>query len=226
LSTASALHAALDKAGISGPYVLAGHSAGGLNMLVFAATYPQETGGIVLVDSTHPDQFLRYPPEQAQAEKRMEKLAVLFNWGARLGIMRLVNGPQLLEASELSAVQKGALQAYFASSRFGPGIQAEMRAFEDLTFPQVRAIHSLGDLPVVVLTAGKTAELVPVQVEMHQEFAALSTNSLHRIVAGASHANLVTNSEYLPEVTAAVQQVLEAVRDGGSLQPEPAQMSK
>jgi pimeloyl-ACP methyl ester carboxylesterase len=216
---ASALNAVLAKAGIPAPYVLVGHSAGGLNMLVFAATYPQETAGIVLLDSTHPDQFLRYPPKQAQAQRRMETLASLFDWGARLGIMRLVNGPHLLEADELAADQKAALQAYFASPRFGPGIQAEMGVFDDLTFPQVRAIESLGDLPMVVLTAGMTAEQVPVQVELHQEFAALSTNSLHRIVAGASHANLVTSSEYLPAVVASVRQVLEAARSGRSLQP-------
>jgi pimeloyl-ACP methyl ester carboxylesterase len=39
LTTANALQAALTQAGIAGPYVLVGHSAGGLNMLVFAATY-------------------------------------------------------------------------------------------------------------------------------------------------------------------------------------------
>jgi pimeloyl-ACP methyl ester carboxylesterase len=219
LSTVTALHAALAKAGIPGPYVLVGHSAGGLNMLVFAATYPKETGGIVLVDSTHPDQFLRYPPEQANALQSSENLAKMFDWGARLGVSRLLNGPALLDAGELPADQKAALQAYFASPRFGHGMQAEMGAFEDLTFPQVRAIESLGELPLVVLTAGMTAEQVPVQVELHQEYAQLSTNSLHRIVAGAGHGNLVTNSDYLPAVTAAVREVVTAVRDGGSLQP-------
>ena len=57
----------------------------------------------------------------------MQKLSVLFEWGARLGILRLVNGPHLLEADELPADQKAALQAYFASPRFGAGIRAELR---------------------------------------------------------------------------------------------------
>ena len=74
-------------------------------------------------------------------------------------------------------------------------------------------------VPLVVLTAGNTAELVPVQVELHDEFAALSTNSVHHIVAGASHANLVTKSSHLPAVTAAIQQVYAAARSGGRLQP-------
>jgi hypothetical protein len=142
----------------------------------------------------------------------MEKIAALFGLGARRGRLRLVNGPRLLEAEELPGESKSAQQAYFASSRFGAGIQAEMGAFDQLTFPQVREIHSLGALPLVVLTAGKTAEQVPVQVELHQEFADLSTNSIRRVVAGASHANLVTRAEYLPAVTQAIRQVLESVR--------------
>jgi hypothetical protein len=149
----------------------------------------------------------------------MQKLSVLFEWGARLGILRLVNGPHLLEADELPADQKAALQAYFASPRFGAGIRAEMGAFESLTFPRVREIESLGDIPMFVLTAGTTAELVPVQVDLHEEFARLSSNSLHRIVAGASHARLVTSSDYLPEVSDAIRQVFKAARDGRPLQP-------
>lgn len=219
LTTAQALHAALVNAGIPGPYVLAGHSAGGLDVLMFAATYPDETGGLVLLDSTHPDQFLRYPPEQAKAEKRIEKLAGLFELGARLGLLRLVNAAQFLDADELPQDQKDALQAQFASPRFAAGMRAEMSAFETLSFPQVRAIKSLGNLPLVVLTAGNTAELVPVQLELHDEFAALSTNSVHRIVAGANHGSLVIKSSNLPEVTAAIQQVYAAARSGGRLQP-------
>lgn len=214
---AGALHTALTQSSVPEPYLVVGHSSGGLNMLVFANTYSQETGGVVLIDSTHPDQFLRYPPKQAKAEKRVQQMSIIFEWGARLGILNLVNGPHLLQADELPADQKEALQAYFASPRFGAGIQAEASVFEDLTFPQVRAIESLGDIPMVVLTAGETAELVPVQIELHEELASLSSNSLHWIVAGASHANLVNNPNYLPEVTDAIRQVFEAARDGKSL---------
>jgi pimeloyl-ACP methyl ester carboxylesterase len=107
--------------------------------------------------------------------------------------------------------------AYFASPRFGAGMRAEMSAFDDLTFPQVRAIASLGATPLAVLTAGTTAELVPVQVELHEEYARLSTNSVHRIVPGASHAGMVTRSEYLPAVISSIQQVLEAAKSGQPL---------
>ncbi len=47
------LHAALQRAGVAPPYVLVGQSLGGLYVQVFAAEYPQETAGLVLVDPAH-----------------------------------------------------------------------------------------------------------------------------------------------------------------------------
>ncbi len=49
---AEELHALLAAAGESGPFVLVGHSRGGLHVLAYAALYPDEVGGLVLVDST------------------------------------------------------------------------------------------------------------------------------------------------------------------------------
>jgi pimeloyl-ACP methyl ester carboxylesterase len=52
--TAAGLHTLLDPAHIPGPYVLAGHSFGGLYVLSFAATYPDQVAGLVLLDPTAP----------------------------------------------------------------------------------------------------------------------------------------------------------------------------
>jgi pimeloyl-ACP methyl ester carboxylesterase len=49
------LHSLLEKAEIAPPYVLVGHSFGGINMRLYASTYPGETAGLVLVDASHPD---------------------------------------------------------------------------------------------------------------------------------------------------------------------------
>jgi pimeloyl-ACP methyl ester carboxylesterase len=54
------LHTLLWAAGMKGPYVLVGHSIGGLIARVYAEQYPKETVGMVLVDSTHEDTTLMY----------------------------------------------------------------------------------------------------------------------------------------------------------------------
>lgn len=51
------LRALLQAKGLRPPYILVGHSMGGLYMQYFARRYPQEVAGVVLVDSTHPAQF-------------------------------------------------------------------------------------------------------------------------------------------------------------------------
>ena len=56
----SELHALLTGAGIRGPYVLVGHSLGGLNVRLFASEFPSEASGMVLVDSMAADQDTRF----------------------------------------------------------------------------------------------------------------------------------------------------------------------
>lgn len=72
LDAARDLHAALSAARVKGPYLLVGHSIGGLHAQVFAAEYPADTAGLVLVSTTHPDQFstwLASLPEPAPGEE-------------------------------------------------------------------------------------------------------------------------------------------------------------
>lgn len=54
---ASELRAALREAGVSPPYLLVGHSLGGLYQHVFARLYPQDTAGLLLLDPTHPEHW-------------------------------------------------------------------------------------------------------------------------------------------------------------------------
>ena len=53
------LHALLAAAGVPGPYVLAGHSDGGLYARLYAHTYPDDVAGLVLVDPAHEDVLAR-----------------------------------------------------------------------------------------------------------------------------------------------------------------------
>ena len=66
----SELHTLLNGAAdTEGPYVLVGHSYGGLYARMYAARYPDQVAGVVLVDSSHPEQFTRSPQGRAMYEK-------------------------------------------------------------------------------------------------------------------------------------------------------------
>lgn len=58
-TVATRLHAVLDAVGVPPPWVLVGHSLGGLYLQMFARTYPADVAGLVLLDSTIPEE----PPE-------------------------------------------------------------------------------------------------------------------------------------------------------------------
>src|SRR5215203_6038857 len=74
------LHALLSKAGVEGPYVLVGHSFGGMYMQTYAARYPDEVAGVALVDSsTEPDQF-SHPPEARDSNEPQKQSFAVVPW--------------------------------------------------------------------------------------------------------------------------------------------------
>ena len=78
------LHTLLGKAEIAAPYVLVGHSFGGLNLQLYASRFPEEIGGLVLIESSHLDQLGR-----SQDLKRMKTLGRLMRVLGPLGIPRV-----------------------------------------------------------------------------------------------------------------------------------------
>jgi pimeloyl-ACP methyl ester carboxylesterase len=76
------LRALLRSRGLMPPYVLVGHSLGGLYMQLFARRYPDEVHGLVLVDATHPTQM-----EGAGALERQ-------SWWVRSLVFLFLNGDQ------------------------------------------------------------------------------------------------------------------------------------
>jgi pimeloyl-ACP methyl ester carboxylesterase len=102
------LHALLDAAGESGPFVLAGHSIGGVYALTYAARYPDQVAGLVLLDSASPHQFTVLPEYAAQYEFLMRLYGVLPTL-TRLGIGRLVPALSTNDVPGVAGAQATAL---------------------------------------------------------------------------------------------------------------------
>ncbi len=86
---ATDLHRLLDRALVPGPYVLAGHSFGGLYVRTYAAKYPEEVAGLVLVDSTAA-KSTPVSPQKASSYSILKHLSSLVATTSRLGVGRLI----------------------------------------------------------------------------------------------------------------------------------------
>ncbi len=215
---AAELHIALQEAGIQPPYVLVAHSQGGLYAPVFAHLYPDEVAGLVLVEPQHPSAFEGSPG--AQKMKQGSQLIGRYGpWLARLGLSRFMGSLFLKEADgtplALPPEQFAELAALIPSVQMASANSAEVAAWETLTFPQVRAVTSLGNMPLIILSGSRS--FGDSWVAAQAEYAALSTNSLHQIVVGATHGSLLTTQEGAAVVVDAVRRVIESARTGKPL---------
>jgi pimeloyl-ACP methyl ester carboxylesterase len=221
------LHTLLTVAGVPGPYVLVGHSYGGLYARVYAAMYPAEVAGVALIDSSHPDQWTSSPTAQAHYQ-RIEQVNAVGRLLARLGLLRALSFFPL--NGDLPARQAAEYKAFVDTTAFADINAAEFAATA-ATSAQAQTAGGLGNRPLVVLTAtdhgyggGDTvSDEVRLQEEQWQgwqrELAGLSSDGSQRVVDGASHAALQIDRRHAGVTGAAIRQVVEAVRTGQPLTP-------
>jgi pimeloyl-ACP methyl ester carboxylesterase len=201
------LHALLEGANIGeGPYVLVGHSFGGLYTQTYAARYPEEVAGIALIESSHPEQFSRLP-EARDSYEQTKRLYTVASLLARIGVVRLFN---LSPAPpELPQHQRAQIAALNPSTRQVSTTAQEFRATPRST-TQARRLRSLGGKPLAVVSAGTQSSG---WLTLQDELATLSPNSMHRVVEGATHTSLVYERSDAQATSAAIVGVVHAVQN-------------
>ena len=215
--TAQILHALLTNAGIEGPFVLVGHSKGGLYVRQFAEMFPQEVAGLVLLDSAHPDQFQRHP------DWLKGDTSVLLRWMPLIkALLRLGVGHAYFalggeaDFPDLPARQHAEIASAWSSVRYWQSQEASMSGAERI-FQQSQSLGSLGDLPLMVISRG--TGLDGGWGEQQAELAALSTNSAHLVVEDSTHVSLIFNPDHAQIVSQAILQVISSVQTGKRLNP-------
>jgi len=214
------LRTLLERSGARPPYLLVGHSMGGLFIRVFAGLFPGEVAGMVLLDAVHPDQHLRSAAIATHMRSGFRLLGAI-PLLARLGYVRLTG---LFDAwgEGLPARQVAESGVFLTSYRHLCTTRDESLAWETIC-DEVRRAGGLGNTPLAVVTAGK--DVLPGQPELQGDLAALSSDSIHLVVPGADHVTLVTRREYALAVVDAIRQVAAKVthRQSGSPKPLPHQ---
>ena len=207
---ATDLHTLLERADITGPLVMVGHSLGGLYVLDYAARYPQQVAGMVLLDATPPTAFTALP-DYPGIYDMLTTLTGLFPGLARLGVTQLVNG---LGDAELPAQARNQVRADLSTAGQARSERDEL-AMVPTMMAQARAVTDLGSLPLYVLTAPVDTQTNWLTPQM--DLAALSDNSIHLVVAGASHQSLLDNQADAAVSSQAITQVVDAARTGTPL---------
>lgn len=195
----------LEAIGAPAPYVLVGHSYGGLIVRAFAYTYPEDVAGLVLVDAAHEEQLHYYPEQYAAKAETMGEMMGRLRW-----VYRVVVGsgiPALFPSSFTTPV--GAkLPAELAAARTAVAVADSSQAVAStdemaaltISFDQVRRIRRpLGDIPVRIITHGKAAGSeagVPAGLEdeveaawqaMQQDLLGISTDSSLEVAQKSGH---------------------------------------
>lgn len=228
---AQELHALLGAAGVSGPYVLVGHSFGGYVTRAFAHLYREQVVGLLLVDSIHPGEWENPTPDQLRVLRVGLRYAHIAAWLARLGVVRFC----------LARVAQGSPRiAWAAANAFGANVSmtvqriaGEVRKLPAPMLPVVRgfwsqgknfvslgqhvtalpvsaaqaaAVNSLGDLPLVVLSGDHHPAPY---AEWQRDLARLSSRGV-QIVAGESGHWIHLDRPEL--VTRVIREVVAAAR--------------
>ena len=171
------LRAMLQAAGIAPPYLLVGHSFGGLVVRYFAAEYPEEVVGALLVDAMRTDEW---PPVDESQRKVLDRGMQLTQWGipiayfglARLTTMsffcrsgkftnlftRVTGGHSVLErlTSELNKIPRAVwpiVAAHWSNPAFFRGMTAHIKGVPGTVTEMLHTTPITGK-PVVLLTPG------------------------------------------------------------------------
>ncbi len=184
---AEELHALLKKAEVLPPFVLVGHSAGGLHTRMYASLYPSEVAGMVLMDAAHPEQNRRLPNvgnpylRSITWQKRLMPFGIprLLGWCGR-GMDRQVQ--PAFRSFDCTVGQKRGWLEETASS--------------DESLAQVGTVGSLGDIPLQVLSQDPDERQPGFEYrksfhaaweQMQQELAQLSSRGSRTIARGSGH---------------------------------------
>jgi len=184
---AEELHMLLRSAAIPAPYVLVGHSMGGFDVRLYANAYRGDVAGMVLVDSSHPEQQKRLPAAVNDLDAGWVREQEFFELAMPFGIARVLGFCG--EDAEVRAAE-----CNFHSVRESV---KELKSVSE-SAAQAATAGSLGDIPLAVLSSDPDRpqldlpeDLVKPTNEawqqMQNELAQLSSRSTHTVVKNSGH---------------------------------------
>jgi pimeloyl-ACP methyl ester carboxylesterase len=214
------LHTLLTKANIPGPYVLVGHSFGGILNRVYAAQYPGEVLGIVLVDTAY--NVLQFTSVADYEQwKRDNDLLNAPLWALiRVGAARFINA-NAFQGYGYNTESVAELVAFRSTNQSFDTYYSEGIAVAWQNQQSFANAH-LGNLPLMVLWATTLPrKLTPAEEErlasLQKEVAGFSSNSETRYIQGSDHGSIIGTEQYAQQVTQGILDVIAAAQKAEGL---------
>jgi pimeloyl-ACP methyl ester carboxylesterase len=224
---AGELRELLAAAGVPGPFVLVGHSFGGLCARAFAGRYREDTAGLVLVDAPHPSQWMNPTAADAWRLRTGVRLARRGAFAARIGLARAVSwlvragtpnaarrmsfslgGPALRgradyflgTLSKLPAEARAEAVAAWMRPQFYEALASQMESMPQ-SAREAAAVGDLGAMPLAVVTAAEPSDR---RLAEQQDTLRLSTRSRHWVARRGGHWIPLDDPSTVVEAIAAV----------------------
>ena len=207
------------------PYVLVGHSIGGLYVRLYAHEHPDRVVGMVLVDGTHEEANQRLPEALVKASGRANQMLRIPQLLSAIGL--LAQNPAAYPSQFLPPLAPGTEETYQALLAMSPQFFAtalEEASAEEESYAALRSVQdpSLGDIPLIVISASEfttsavmslsaeeQAQAMAAWAELQAELVTLSSNGKQVIAEGAEHHVHLDRPELVID---AIREVVEATR--------------
>ena len=203
------LRVLLQSTGIQPPYILVGHSFGGLLMQLYATRFPNEFTGMVLVDSSHPDQAHRTLDLQ-----EIDTISFAMKTLGPIGIVRLLFPVPAGNPESRDVSVREQERELLMTSRTLRTATREMSGLRESLRQVTESTVGLGSKPLVVLSEGRRR--AESWQALQEDLSRMSTNSEWQVVDGAGHFVQHDQPDVVVDAVRRVIEKLETTADDAS----------